>query len=419
MECAERGLDPMKTNLVVADPERTDRTICLAVSPSMKKLGVRNRCRVFEIPPNIDYIMAEPRMQKYIDYAAEIYGIYLRYISKEDIHVYSIDEAFLDVTPYLHVYEKTPKEMAEFLMNRVQAELGIRAACGIGTNLYLTKIALNILAKHSPDFIAFLDEKLYREKLWDYQPLTDFWRIGKGTARKLASMGIFTMRELSGAAEKNEELFYRKFGVDAELLIDHARGIEPVTISDIRKYRPKSRSLSNGQVLMRDYTLEEADIVVKEMANELCLRMTEEHLRAASVSIYVGYSNRLHRKGSGGTEKLPHASSASGTVISEMVKLFQKVTDHALPIRRIMMSVNGLEDEKNGRQLSLFGRTEASKEEAKERKIQEAVLAVKKRYGKNALLKGLDFEEAATQQVRNREIGGHKRGVDDEWQKNV
>ena len=233
VECVERGLDPMTTNLVVADPERSDKTICLAVSPSMKKLGVKNRCRVFEIPDGIDYIMAQPRMQKYIDYAAEIYGIYLKWFSKDDIHVYSIDEAFIDVTHYLHVYGCTPRELAVKIMNEISSKIGVRATCGIGTNLYLTKIALDITAKHAEDFIGELDEEKYRETLWDHRPLTDFWRIGEGTARRLEKIGVHTMGELAAAAGRDENLLYKMFGVDAELLIDHAWGREPVTMADI------------------------------------------------------------------------------------------------------------------------------------------------------------------------------------------
>lgn len=267
VECVERGLDPMTTNLVVADPERTDKTICLAVSPSMKALGVRNRCRVFEIPPDVDYIMAEPRMQKYIDYAADIYAIYLRYIAPKDIHVYSIDEAFLDITPYLERYHRTPREMALFLMGRISEEIGVRSTAGIGTNLYLAKIALDITAKHSPEFIGELTEESYREELWDHRPLTDFWRIGRGISDKLASRGIFTMRQLAMA---DEDMLYRLFGIDAELLIDHAWGRESTTIEDIKAYKPKVNSLSQGQVLMRNYDKDETRIIVREMMETMC-----------------------------------------------------------------------------------------------------------------------------------------------------
>ena len=262
VECVERGLDPMTTNLVVADPSRSEGTICLAVSPSMKALGVKNRCRVFEIPKSIDYIMAPPRLQKYIDYSAEIYGVYLNYISKDDIYVYSIDECFLDVTDYLKLYNKTPREMAVFLMGEITSQVGVRATCGIGTNLYLAKVALDITAKHSPDFIGELNEISYRETLWDHKPITDFWRVGRGTAKRLAKYGIYTMGDIT---EADEDLMYKVFGIDAELLIDHAWGLEPTTIKDIKAYKPKSNSLSRGQVLMRDYSFEEGRLIVKEM----------------------------------------------------------------------------------------------------------------------------------------------------------
>ena len=254
VECVERGLDPMTTRLVVADPERSDKTICLAVSPALKAMGVKNRCRVFEIPPGIDYIMAEPRMQKYIDYSAEIYGIYLRYISKDDIHVYSVDEAFLDVSPYLSAYGMTARETGKMLMKEIRKELGIQATCGIGTNLYLTKIALDILAKNAPDFIGELDEDSYRRQLWNHRPLTDFWRIGNKTASKLQNIGIDTMRKL---AHTDVDYLYSIFGIDAGLLYDHAWGREPVTMQDIKNYRAETTSRTSGQVLMRDYSYEE------------------------------------------------------------------------------------------------------------------------------------------------------------------
>lgn len=254
MECVERGLDPMTTNLVVADPERSDKTICLAITPAMKKLGIRNRCRVFEIPKAVPYIMAEPRMKLYIDYAAAIYGIYLNYISKEDIHVYSIDEAFLDVTSYLKLYHMTARELAKTIMQDILQQTGIQSTCGIGTNLYLAKVALDILAKHSDDAIGYLDESLYREKLWQHKPLTDFWRIGPGISRKLTNYGITTMESI---ASSNEDFLYRLFGIDAELLIDHAWGREPTTIADIKAYMPKTNCVTSGQVLMRDYEFAE------------------------------------------------------------------------------------------------------------------------------------------------------------------
>ena len=337
VECVERGLDPMTTNLVVADPERSDKTICLAVSPSMKALGVRNRCRVFEIPKNIEYIMAEPRMQKYIDYAAEIYGIYLRYISKDDIHVYSIDEAFIDVTPYLTAYGKSPKAMAEMLIGKVYGETGIRASCGIGTNLYLTKIALDITAKHAPDFIGFLDEELYRKTLWDHRPLTDFWRIGPGTAKRLENCNIFTMRQLAHA---DENLMYDIFGIDAELLIDHARGREPVTIADIKAYRPKTNCLTSGQVLMRDYDFEEGRLIIREMVDSLCLDLVDKKLVAGSVTIRIGYSNKLKNDPVNGTAAFDNDTNSAETIVPAAVALYDKIVQHECKVRIRECKVN-------------------------------------------------------------------------------
>lgn len=286
VECIERGLDPMTTNLVVADPERKSGTIFLAVSPSLRKLGVKNRCRVFEIPPHLSYIQAPPRMQLYIRYSADVYSIYLKYVAKEDIHVYSIDEAFLDITDYLNAYGLSPRELARRIMEDIVSSLGIAAACGAGTNLYLAKVALDLCAKHMPDRIASLDEGLYRQSLWEHRPITDFWRIGPGTAKRLASYGIYTMGQ---AAQTSEALLYRLFGVDAEYLIDHAWGREPVTIAQIRAYQPLNRSLSSGQVLMRDYSYEEGLLILKEMADLLCLELTERRLITDSLSLNVSY----------------------------------------------------------------------------------------------------------------------------------
>ncbi len=351
VECAERGLDPMSTNLVVADPERSDKTICLAVSPSMKALGVHNRCRVFEIPKSIKYIMAVPRMQKYIDYSAEIYGIYLRYISPEDIHVYSIDESFIDVTPYLNKYRKTPKEMAEWFMGLIWDEVGIRATAGVGTNLYVTKIALDIISKHAPDFIGVLDEESYREKLWDHQPLTDFWRIGPGTARTLAQLGIYTMRQI---AMFDEDTLYRKFGIDAELLIDHAWGRETTTMADIKSYTPDTKSLSQGQVLMRDYSFDEGRVVIREMAEQLALDLVEKSLLTESVTIYAGYSNALNVRHAGGTAKMPVPTNSASMLTSGVLEVYDSIINRDYPIRRFYVYCNNVTPDTGEQQLSLF-----------------------------------------------------------------
>lgn len=406
VECAERGLDPMTTNLVVADPDRSDKTICLAVSPSMKALGVKNRCRVFEIPENIRYIMAPPRMQKYIDYAAEIYGVYLRYISKDDIHVYSIDEAFMDITPYMALYEKTPRQMAVMLMGKVYEEVGVRATAGIGTNLYLAKIALDITAKHSPEFIGELTEETYRKTLWDHRPLTDFWRIGRGMAKRLADLGITTMGQL---AKYNEDVLYDRFGIDAELLIDHAWGREPVTIADIKNYRPQSSSLSSGQVLMRDYSFEEGKIVLREMVEQLCLDMVAKDLQASSMTISVGYSNSLEMRPAHGTASVMVPTSSVSAFVREVMALYDEITEHDKKIRRFSVTCNNVTRDTGARQMTIFdGETE--KEEKTDSSIQKAMLDIKDKFGKNAIFKSADLKNGATALERNRQIGGHKSG---------
>ncbi|WP_243018546.1 hypothetical protein [Dorea formicigenerans] len=272
VECVERGLDPFKTNLVVADPTRSKSTICLAITPAMKALGIKNRCRIHEIPDCVKYITAMPRMQLYMDYSAKIYGIYLRYVSKEDIHVYSVDECFIDITNYLQLYHLTAKEMAVKLMQAVMEETGITATAGVGTNLYLAKIAMDIVAKHVDDHIGILDEFSYREQLWDHKPLSDFWRIGSRTEKKLAGYGIHTMGDIAMASLRSEDWLYKMFGIDAELLIDHAWGYETCRMSDIKNYHSEEHSLSNGQVLMRNYSFDEALVIVREMTDgEKCI----------------------------------------------------------------------------------------------------------------------------------------------------
>ncbi len=405
VECIERGLDPMTTNLVVADPERSDKTICLAITPSMKALGIHNRCRVFEIPKNVKYIMAEPRMQKYIDYAAEIYGIYLKYISKDDIHVYSIDEAFLDVTSYLSHYKLNAKEMALMLMSEIFKKTGVRATCGVGINLYLAKIALDITAKHSPDFIGILDEESYQKALWDHKPLTDFWRIGAGTARRLEQHGITTMRQVAHA---DEDMLYKVFGIDAELLIDHAWGREPTTIADIKAFKPKTNCLTSGQVLMRDYSFEEGKLIVREMMDLLCLDMVEKELVTTSVSLYVGYSNALQAEPAKGTASLITASSADTILIPALVALYERIVDKSKPVRRVNIACNNVAKETEYRQLSFFDAQDETAE--RDHKLQKAVLSIKNKYGKDAVLKGMNFEESATTRMRNHQIGGHKSG---------
>ncbi len=405
VECVERGLDPMATNLIVADPERSEKTICLAVTPAMKKLGVKNRCRVFEIPKNIQYITAEPRMQKYIDYAAEIYAVYLTFVSKDDVFVYSIDEVFIDVTDYLRMYNMTAKQLAKKMMEEVLDKVGVRATCGIGTNLYLAKIALDITAKHADDFIGYLDEELFVKTLWQHKPLIDFWRIGKGTAKRLSQMGIYTME---GIAKCNEDLLYNKFGIDAELLIDHAWGIEPTTMRDIKEYKPKTTCLTSGQVLMRDYEFNEGEIIAKEMMDLLCLEMVEKGVLAKSVTLYVGYSNSLNVEPAGGSIAPDTPTNNDAVLLPLISKLYRRIVNPGYPVRRMNISCNNLVDESEiFEQLSLF---DEPKTISKHNKIQKTMVDIKKQFGKNAVFKGMDLGKSATTLERNRQIGGHKSG---------
>ena len=403
VECRERGLDPLTTNLVVADPERTEKTICLAVSPAMRARGVPGRCRVFQIPPDIDYMMAPPRMQLYIDYSADIYAIYLQYISKEDIHVYSIDEAFMDVTDYLPMYRMSAKELSMKIMEDVYAATGITAACGIGTNLYLAKIALDITAKHVEDHIGILDEESYKRTLWSHKPLTDFWRIGSGIARRLESAGIYTMEDI---AKADEDMLYRMFGIDAELLIDHAWGRETTTIADIKAYRPKENSISSSQVLGCDYDFEGGRLIAKEMADLLCLELVEKGLVTDPISLYVGYSRRLQKKSAHGTITMPVTTSSAKKIMGYTQELFEQIVDRNAPIYRVTLAFNRLVDEMY-QQYDLF--TDPAEIE-REHKIQKTMLEIKEKFGKNAILKGMNLEKGATTKERNRQIGGHKSG---------
>lgn len=404
VECVERGWDPLTARLVVADPERSEKTICLAVSPALKQMGVPNRCRVFQIPKEIPYKMAPPRMQLYIDYAAEIYGVYLKYIAKEDIQVYSIDEAFLDVTDYLHLYQMTAVELGRKIMQDILDTTKIPAACGVGTNLYLAKVALDILAKHETDRIAYLDEARYREKLWKHKPLTDFWRVGRGTVERLSNMGICTMEEIAHA---RESLLYKSFGIDAELLIDHAWGREPVTIADIKAYRPKNTSFSSGQVLPRDYEYEEGALVVKEMADLLCLDLVDQGLVTSHISLVIGYSNQKCFEPARGSTTLRSAISSNRRLLSYVEQLYRRIVRPGAYIRRITLTYTGVMTE-DYQQFDLFSDPE---ETEKDVKAQRAVISIKQRYGRNAILKGMNLEESATTIERNGQIGGHKSGV--------
>lgn len=423
VECAERELDPLTTNLVVADPERSEKTICLAISPSMKALGIKNRCRVFEIPSNVDYIMAEPRMQLYIDYAARIYKIYLSYISKDDIHVYSIDEVFMDVTDYLDMYKMSAKELGIKIMSDILEQTKITATCGIGSNLYLAKIALDITAKHVDDHIGILDEEKFKKELWNHRPLTSFWRIGPGIANRLARYGIYTMGQI---AEADEEMLYGIFGVDAELIIDHAHGRETTTIADIKAYKPKHNSLSSGQVLPRDYGYEEGKLIVKEMADLLSLELVEKRLITSSINLYLGFSNYLQLEGIGGTVSLKVSTSSSKIIVKAVQELYESIVEDNFEnisenldinsrdknsfsnfaIRRINLSFNNVTTEEIV-QYDLFTDPE---ELDKERKLQRAALEIKKKFGSNAILKGMNLDKSGTTMERNMQIGGHKSG---------
>lgn len=404
VECVERGLDPFKTNLVVADPTRSKSTICLAITPAMKALGIRNRCRIHEIPENIEYITAMPRMQLYIDYSAKIYGIYLRYVSKEDIHVYSVDECFIDVTNYLSLYHLSAREMAVELMKAVMDETGITATAGVGTNLYLAKIAMDIVAKHVDDHIGILDEFSYREQLWEHTPLSDFWRIGSRTERKLAGYGIHTMGDIAMASLTSEDWLYKMFGIDAELLIDHAWGYETCRMRDIKNYHSEEHSLSNGQVLMRNYTFEEAGVIVREMTDNLVLDLFEKGMVTNSVTLWIAYDHRYEHEASKGTVKFSKPTNSSSEIIEAVVELYQKIADRHTGIRRLDVCANRIAPE-SYIQYSLF---DDPVQTDKERHLQEAVLSVKQRYGKNAIMRGANLLECSTYIERNNQIGGHR-----------
>ncbi|MCR5719482.1 MAG: DNA repair protein [Lachnospiraceae bacterium] len=405
VECSERGLDAMTTNLAVCDLTRSEKTICLAITPAMKALGIKNRCRVFEIPKNVEYIAAPPRMQLYIDYAAKIYAIYLRYISKEDIYVYSIDEAFMDVTDYLLMYNMTARELGQTIMETIYYELHIRATCGIGTNLYLAKIALDITAKHAADFIGELTEESFINDLGKHRPLTDFWRIGPGISRRLAQYGIYTNEDIRNA---DTDLLYRLFGVDAELLIDHAYGREPVTIKDIKSYRPSTSSISSGQVLMRDYSYSEARLIIKEMTDLMCLDIVDKDVYTDSVSLTLIYSNESGHPASNKSVKLPDATDSDLILIPRLLSLYDGIASRFAPIRKINISFNNLKP-KEFVQYDFF--TDPATLE-KNNRMQKAVIDIKKRFGKNAILKGMNLEKGGTTIERNMQIGGHRSGIE-------
>ena len=399
VECVERGLNPFEVNLVVADPTRGGGAITLAATPAIKKLGVPSRGRVYEIPKDIIYITAPPRMSLYMKYSAKIYSIFLKYIAPEDIHVYSCDESFIDVTPYLSLYNMTAKQLAKTMIQDIYDTTGITATAGIGTNLFLTKVALDITAKHAPDNMGYLDEDLFKQMLWHHTPLTDFWMIGGGTERRLATLGI---KDLYDLAHYPEGYLYKTFGVNAEYLIDHAWGKEPTEIADIKAYKPASKSISNSQILFEDYCYEDAYIVMKEMVDANVLTLTERHLVTNHLSLYIGYSKDVIRP-SNGSVKITNTTNSYKLLLEEFERLFKKIVNPQYPIRRIGVGFGNVKNEIY-EQYDLFADYEDLR---KEKKLQECLVEVRGKYGKNAALKGISYLAHATARKRNTLIGGH------------
>ena len=489
VECRERDLDPLTTNLVVADAERTEKTICLAVSPSLKVYGIPGRARLFEVVQrvkevnqerlqklpkrmfegsscfsdelkehpelSVTYVTAKPRMALYMKYSTQIYDIYLRYIAPEDMHVYSIDEVFMDVTHYLNTYHMAAKELASKMILDVMQETGITATAGIGTNLYLCKVAMDIVAKHvAPDAngvrVAELDEMTYRKLLWSHRPLTDFWRVGHGYRKKLEEAGLYTMGDIARCSigeERdyyNEELLYKMFGINAELLIDHAWGYEPVTIADIRGYKPETNSIGSGQVLHCPYDFEKTKLIVREMTDALVLDLVEKQLVTDQIVLDIGYDienltnpdirkkyhgevkadryGRFVPKHAHGTANLDTKTSSTAKIMDAVLDLYERIVDKNLLVRRVSVTANRVVDEHmvsnetEFTQMDLFTDDQALAEKQKpeqarmekERRLQEVMLSVKKKYGKNAMLKGTNLQEGATMIDRNNQIGGHR-----------
>ncbi len=482
VECVERGLDPLDTHLVVADRTRTDKTICLAVTPSLKALGVPGRPRLFEVEQRVravnqarmakapghslqgvscsarelaanhslglDFVTAMPRMAHYIRCSTQVYQVYLRHLAPEDILVYSIDEVFLDVTAYLSRHGLTAVQMARLLLAEVLAETGVTATAGIGPNLYLAKVAMDIVAKHAePDRdgarVAELDVESYRRRLWTHRPLTDFWRVGPATARHLAENGMHTMGDVCRCSLRRMDLLYRLFGVNAELLIDHAWGWEPCTIADARAYVPQNRSLSSGQVLMEPYAWDRARVIVREMTEELALQLVEKRLAAGQITLTIGYdTGNLGGRGTAphyrgpvstdhygrqrpahahGTRSLDEPTSSAALLVAAALDIYDHVTDPGLTVRRVTVDAGKVADEREQcrrpvlKPLSLVDHEREAREReaerrraARERRVQEAVLDIRRRFGKNAILKGVSFEEGATGRSRNEQIGGHR-----------
>lgn len=399
VEAVERGLDPFKAPLVVADASRGGGAICLSITPALKALGVRNRCRLFEIPDNIEYIAAKPRMKKYMEYSADIYSEYLKYISPEDIYVYSIDECFFNITPYFSMYGNDVFKITHMLRNAVFKRKGIFATAGIGTNMFLAKVALDVTAKKSKSGIGYLDEELFKKEIWHHSPITDIWNIGPGVAKRLAKYKIF---DLYGVAHFDAEILKREFGVNAKYLIDHANGAEPCTIEDIRSYVPHSTSVSNSQILFEDYNTDDALLVLKEMVDSLSIELTERQSATDSVFLRIGYSKDVV-KSTGGSVKLPKRTASGKFLVKFFSDYYEKTVRRGYPIRKISIGFSNLEPccERN---TDIFG---DYKFEEREHKKQLAVLNIKTRYGKNSILKAMNLEKRATAMMRNTLVGGH------------
>ena len=474
VECRERNLDPLNTNLVVADQERTDKTICLAVSPSLKSYGLPGRCRLFEAKQKIkeinylrrknnnykkftgksyidselknnktlelDFIIAPPRMKKYMKYSTDIYKIYLKYIAPEDIFVYSIDEVFCDITSYLNTYKLKPKELVSKIIKDVYETTGITATAGIGTNLYLAKISMDIVAKHTKPNeigvrIAEINEMSYRKLLWNHKPLTDFWRVGRGYAKKLEQNNMFTMGDVARCSINNENLLYKLFGINAELLIDHAWGFEPTTMQDIKNYKPETNSISEGQVLHCPYNYEKTKLIVKEMIDNLSLNLVNKEKVTNQIVLTIGYDisnltdpkirqnykgeitfdqyGRMIPKHSHGTINLDHKTSSSKILMQKTIELYERIINKNLLVKRINITASNIVDEKeiNYEQLNIFTINNFNYENAKrneELKLQKVMLELKNKYGKNIILKAMNLEEGATTKERNNQVGGHK-----------
>ena len=405
VECAERNLNPFETNLVVADVTRGKNALCLAITPHMKAQGIKNRCRLSEIPKNIRYEIAPPRMALYIEYAADIYSLYLDYFDPQDIHVYSIDESFIDVTGYLEYYHKNKFELAKFLMNEIANRYHIPSTAGIGTNLYLAKIALDITAKHTKDHIGFLDEELYRKTLWHHQPITDFWMVAGGTARRLERYGVFDMH---GITQMPTDLVYKIFGINAELLIDHAWGRESCRMSDIKNYRSKTKSVSFSQILPRDYSFSEARTVIKEMAMNGAKELMKRKVITGKAAIFVGYTHDEHPPTKGGA-RLGVTTNLASFLVEAVLSIYDKTTNRSTPIRRLGLIFENVCDE-GCEGYDLFTDFDAVE---REKSLQRTMIEIGQKHGKNAVLTGVNYLSEGTQRERNTFIGGHRAGYDD------